>query len=186
MLAFAAARIGLQSGSLDSRNRTYLIIVRRIARNADGADRGACGIADQHATRIGNHTPAACGCEAGEKHRRLFGTLEQSSGTEAHAERAPGFAERDIEPQNAGLVLALESHQMPAGIQQSDGQRRKILLAALFQSGVENGSGLRKRQHDVPHFFWRRDQYTAWPEPSPCPKPAWLASSKQASVLSIN
>ena len=36
MLAFAAARIGLQSGSLDSRNRTYLIIVRRIARNADG------------------------------------------------------------------------------------------------------------------------------------------------------
>ena len=64
---------------------------------------------------------------------------------EAHAERAPGLAEGDVEAQQPRLVLALERDEMAAGIEHRDGERRAIGVAAFLERGVDDGGGLRKR-----------------------------------------
>jgi hypothetical protein len=64
---------------------------------------------------------------------------------EAHAERAPGFAEGDVEAQEARLVLALERNEVPTGIEHGDRERRAIGIAALLERGVDDGGGLRER-----------------------------------------
>ncbi len=102
----------------------------------------------KHAARIGNHASAACRGERGEEHRRLLGALEQRARPEAHAERAPGLSECDIEPQNARLVLALERDQMPAGIQHRDREWLQISCRGRFS--------VRYRE------WWRLAQASAW------------------------
>jgi hypothetical protein len=64
---------------------------------------------------------------------------------EAHAERAPGLAERDVETQQARFVLALERDQVPASVEHGDGERRAIGVAALLERGVNDGRGLNER-----------------------------------------
>src|SRR5262249_59108043 len=66
-------------------------------------------------------------------------------GAEAHAERAPGLAEGDVEAQEAGLVLALERDEVPAGVEDGDGERRAIGVAAFLERGVDNGRSLSER-----------------------------------------
>ncbi len=70
--------------------------------------------------------------------------LAKRARAETHAERAPGFAESDVEPQNAGFVLALERDEMAAGIEHGDGERREIAVAGFFQGDVDDGGGLRE------------------------------------------
>src|SRR6516225_4244287 len=65
--------------------------------------------------------------------------------SEAHAERAPGLADGDVEAQEAGLVLALERDQVPAPVQHGDGERRAIRVAAFLERGVDDGRSLGKR-----------------------------------------
>ena len=69
----------------------------------------------------------------------------QRARAEAHAERAPGLAEGDVETQQARLVLALERDQVPAGVEHGDGERRAIGVAALLERGVDDGRGLSER-----------------------------------------
>src|SRR4029077_12844568 len=65
--------------------------------------------------------------------------------TEAHAERAPGLAEGNVEAQEAGLVLALEGDQVSAGVEHADGQRCAIGVAACLERDVDDGRSLSKR-----------------------------------------
>ena len=71
--------------------------------------------------------------------RILPRAVSELARAEAHTERAPRFAVGDVEAQDARLVLALERHQMPPGIEHRDRQRRAVGLAAFFQSGVDDG-----------------------------------------------
>src|SRR5215510_9754634 len=137
-----AARIGLQAGGLDPGDGAGFVLVRRVAGNAGRADDVAIGIADENAARIGNQPAAAGGGQRGEELRRVGGALEQGARAEAHAERPPGFAEGDVEAQDAGLVLALEGDEMAAGVEYGDGQRRAVGVAAFLQRGVDDGAGL--------------------------------------------
>src|SRR6516164_3577464 len=131
-------RIGFQSRRLDAGNRAHLVFVRSVARNAAGADDIAGAVAYQDAARIGDHATMACRRQHREKLRRLGRAAGERARAETHAERAPGFAERDVEPQDAGFVLALERDEMAAGIEHGDGERSEIGLARLFQGDVDN------------------------------------------------
>jgi hypothetical protein len=111
----------------------------------DRADDVAGRVPDQHAAGIGDHAPAARRRQHGEELRSLGRAPRKRARAEAHAERAPGFAEGDVEAQEPRLVLALERDEVPAGIEHGDGERRAIGIAALLERGVDNGGGLRER-----------------------------------------
>src|SRR5262245_1232407 len=96
-LSLRAARIGLEAGSLDAGERAELVVVGRIAGNADRADDVATGIADQYAARIGDDAAAARGRQHVEELRRVGRTLGERARAEAHAERAPRLSVGDVE-----------------------------------------------------------------------------------------
>src|SRR5262249_33922306 len=141
-LRLAAARIGLETRRLDAGDRTGLVLVGRVAGNADRPDDVAARVADEHAARIGNEPATAGGRQRREELRRVGGTLEQGARAEAHAERAPGFAVRDVEAQDARLVLALECDQVAAGVEDRHGQRRAVGLAPVLERDVDYDTGL--------------------------------------------
>src|ERR1051326_1069428 len=140
--------IGLQPGRFDAGDGAHFVLVGGVAGNAAGADDVAVGIADQHAARIADHAAAARRRQHGEELRRLRRTARQGGRAETHAERAPGFAEGDVETQDAGFVLALERDQMAAVIEHRDGERSQIVVAAFLQRDIDDGGSLRKRDHD--------------------------------------
>src|SRR5438552_1476635 len=78
-----------QPRRLDAGNRTYFILVRRIAGNTAGAQQVAAGVADYYATRIGDHASAACRGQHSEKLRSFCRAAGERARTEAHAECAP-------------------------------------------------------------------------------------------------
>src|SRR5258708_27991648 len=96
------ARIALQSSGLDAGDRAGLILVGRVARNPDRPDDVAAVVADQHAARIGDHTPAARRIECIEELGRIGGALEQRARTEAHAKSAPSHTTGDVVNKDAG------------------------------------------------------------------------------------
>src|SRR5499433_2553911 len=138
-------RIGFEPRRLDTGDGAGLVAVGRIAGNADRADDVARRGSDQHAAGIGDHAPFAGGREHGEELRSLRRARGERARAEAHAERAPGLAEGDVEAQEAGLVLALERDQVPARVEHGDGQRRAIGIAAFLERGVDDGRSLSKR-----------------------------------------
>src|SRR4029450_12154702 len=87
--------ISLKPRRLDAGDRAGLVAVRRVAGNADRADDVASSVSDQHAARIGHHAYVARRRQHGEELRRLGRSRSQRARAEAHAERAPGLAERD-------------------------------------------------------------------------------------------
>jgi hypothetical protein len=56
----------------------------------------------------------------------------------------PGFAECDVEPQDAGLVLPFEGDEVAAGVENRDGERRATRLSGLLEGAVHDGAGLRE------------------------------------------
>src|SRR3979490_3505771 len=84
-----AAGIGFESRCFYTRDGAGLVLVGGVARDADGADDVAAGVADQHAARIGDDAPAARRRPHGEELRRAGGALRQRARAEAPAERAP-------------------------------------------------------------------------------------------------
>src|SRR3954447_18239098 len=94
-----ATGIGFESGGLDTRDGAGLVLVGSIPRDADRADDLAAGVADQPAARSGDDAPAARRRQHGEELRRTRGALRERARAEAHAERAPGLAIGDVEPQ---------------------------------------------------------------------------------------
>src|SRR5262249_50096481 len=133
------------------------VLVRGVAGDAGRADDVALGIADEHAARIGHEPAAAGGGERGEELRRVGGAFEQRARAEAHAERAPRFAERDVETQDARFVLALEGDEMAAGIEDRNGERRAIGLAPFLQRDVDDGAGLGKGESRHGNSRWGQE-----------------------------
>src|SRR5262249_24336246 len=138
------SRIGFEPRRLDAGDGAGLVAVGRIAGNADRADDVARRGSDQHAAGIGDHAPFAGSREHGEELRSLRRARGERARAEAHAERAPGLAEGDVEAQEARLVLALERDQVPARIEHGDGQRRAIGVATFLERGVDDGRSLSK------------------------------------------
>src|SRR4051812_26071127 len=134
----------LQPRRFDPGDRAHLVLVRDIARDADCAEHRATRILDQHAARRWHQPALRDGGQRSDEDRVLCGALRKLARAEAHAERAPGFSIRDVETQNAGLVLTLERDEMPARVEHSDSQRRAIRLAAFLQRGINDGGSLRK------------------------------------------
>ncbi len=94
----------------------------------------AAGVADQYAARIGDHAAAARRREHGEKLRGFRGAARERARTEAHAERAPGFGEGDVKPQNAGFVFALERDEMAAASSTATVSGARLLSRAFFSA----------------------------------------------------
>ena len=88
---------------------------------------------------IADHAAAAHRRQHGEELRRVGRALGERARAEAHAERAPGFAEGDVEAQDSRLVLALEGDEMPAGIEHRDRERLEFLVAAGLEGDVDDG-----------------------------------------------
>src|SRR5205085_2377898 len=65
---------------------------------------------------------------------------------EPHAERAPGFARRDLGPQQARPVLALHRLELAAGVEHHHGQRLQVQVAAFFQRLVDDDRSLGEGQ----------------------------------------
>src|SRR5262249_14007205 len=139
------SRIGFESRRLDAGDRAGLVAVGGIAGNADRADNVARRGSDQHAAGIGDHASIAGGRQHSEELRGLRRARGERARAEAHAERAPGLAEGDVEAQEAGLVLALERDQVSAGVEHGDGQRRAIGVTAFLKRGLDDGRSLSKR-----------------------------------------
>ena len=135
----AAAGIGLEPRRLDAGDGADLVVVGGVARDADRADDVAVGIADQHAGGIADHAALAHRRQHGEELRRVGRAFGERARAEPHAERAPGFAEGDVEAQDSRLVLALEGDEMPAGIEHRDRERLEFLVAAGLERDVDNG-----------------------------------------------
>src|SRR5215217_872528 len=96
----SAARVRLQPRGLDPGDGADFVLVGGVAGNADRADDIAAGVPDEHAARNRHQTALAHHRERPEELRVLGGTAGQRTAGKAHAERAPGFAEGDVEAQN--------------------------------------------------------------------------------------
>src|SRR5262245_59309764 len=123
-------------GRGNPRDRAGLVLVRHVARTADGADDRAAGaVANQHATGRRNDAPVRHGVERREERlllRSLLGhAAREGSRAGAHPECAPGLAHGDLRTDDAGAVLAGERLQMSAGVQDRDRQRRAAGLTPL-------------------------------------------------------
>src|SRR5215467_4661985 len=133
------AGIGSEASGLNAGDGTYLVVIGSVAGDADRTDHVAILVPDQDAGRAWHQTPAAhrrkrrverrlLGCAAGERAR-----------AEPHAERTPGFPERDVKTQDAGLVLPLERDEVPAGVEHGDRERHELVLAPGLERGVDDG-----------------------------------------------
>ena len=129
----ARSRVGFEAGGLDAGHRTGLVLVRDVARDAHGADHRAAGVADQHAAGHGHHAPVRHGVERREERvlLRVVGeALGEGPRADAHAEGAPGLAQRDLRAEDAGAVLAPEGLEVSAAVEDGHGQRCAARLAA--------------------------------------------------------
>src|SRR5882724_12989869 len=133
------AGIGREAGGLNARDGTYLIVIGGVARDTDRADHVAILVADQDARRARHQPPVAHRGERREECRLLGRAAGERARAEPHAERAPGLPERNVETQNAGLVLTLECDQMPAGVEHRDRERHELVLAPGLERGVDDG-----------------------------------------------
>ncbi len=99
--------------------------------------------ASRISTPLGTGTtrPPLAGREGAHEGRRCGGTGRPARRAEAHAERAPGLAEGDVEPEDAGTVLALERHQVAALHRALRHSAGRTLLAPLAQGGGDDGVG---------------------------------------------
>src|SRR5215467_1719792 len=119
----ADARIGLEAGRLDAGYPAFLVVLRSVAGDPDRADDLVCAVADQNPANDRHEPAAARRRERGEEQLRARRAPGERPPAEPHAEGCPGLAEGDVEPEDAGLVLALEGDEMPAGIEHGDGKR---------------------------------------------------------------
>ena len=94
----------------------------------------------------GTARPWLVAASAVDERRRLRRALGQFARAEAHPERAPRLAVRDVETQEARPVLALEGDEVPAGVEHGGGQRREPPPAPLGERRGDQRRSLRERQ----------------------------------------
>ena len=108
-------------------------------------------IADENASDHRHKPAAACGRERREEKLRARRPAGKRASTKAHAQSRPGFSERDVEPQDPGFVLTLESDQMASGVEHRHAQWLKIRGAGSLKRHIDDDGSLRERQrHDGP------------------------------------
>ena len=108
---------------------------------ADGDVIGAVGISgdtgvNDEACALARHGDGSD--EGGE----FGGAISQFAGAKTHAERPPCLAKGDMVAGKPCPVFALKGNQMPARIQHSDRQRRKIVFSPFGDGRVDNKVGL--------------------------------------------
>src|SRR5438876_178015 len=134
----------LQARGLDAGDRAGLVLVRCVAGNADRSQHFPGLALDQNSAGHRHHAAGADGGERIDEHRHLLRAIGELAGAEPHAQRAPGLGHGDVGPQDSRSVLALERHEMTAGIEHGDGERRAIRLASFFQRDLDDGAGRRE------------------------------------------
>src|SRR5262249_29235968 len=149
------ARIGLQPRRRDARDGTFLVVLGGVAGNADRANDIATRVLNEHAAGHWHEASLAHGRECRVELRLARGAARERARAESHAERAPGFAERNVEAQDAGLVLALEGDEVAACIEHGDCKRRELGLAPGLERDADEGGG-RVRGMAAPKFVGGR------------------------------
>ena len=130
----------LQSGGLDARDGADLIIVGRVAADADGAEQAAVAL-DQHAAGHRHQTALRHRIHGADEIGLFLGALEQRPRSHAQRKRAIGLAMRNLGPHQAGAILRRRDLHAAAGIQNGDDQRLQFLLDAFGERGIENLAG---------------------------------------------
>src|SRR5262249_38416243 len=133
------AGIGSEAGGLNTGDGTYLVVIGSVARDADRADHVAILVPNEDAGRAWHQPPAAHRRKCGVERRLLGCAAGECARAQPHAERTPGFPERDVETQDAGLVLALERDQVPAGVEHGDRERLEFVLAPGLERDIDDG-----------------------------------------------
>src|SRR5258708_8963828 len=109
------------------------VLLGEIAADAGRADDAAVAAADQHAAGHRDDPALRRVREGRNEGGGSGGTAGQFAAAETPAEDAPGFALRDLRPQDAGAVLPLEGEEVPAGIKHGGSERLQFQSAPLLQ-----------------------------------------------------
>src|SRR3954451_25017044 len=91
-------RIGRQAGGAYADDGGILVLLGGIAADADGADHGAGLVEHQHGAGHRDETAVGCDGERALEGWTFAQAVADGAARDPHAERAPGFAERDVGP----------------------------------------------------------------------------------------
>ena len=134
---------------MNAGNGRIFVLVGRIAADTDRANRLARGVERQHAARHRNKTAIGRRRDCALKRRAILQAIADGAARNAHAERAPRLADRDVSAQHAGAILPLQQNDGAAGIEHRDGERQQLCFAARLQRAVDDLFGRRERHRDL-------------------------------------
>src|ERR1700722_20799374 len=112
-----------ERGLLYSIDRTALVIVRVVAAHPDRTEYFPVGIQNEHAAGHRNDTALRGADQRGVKGWGARAPLRERAAAGPHSQRAPGLAHRNVRPEDARMVLPLESNQVAAAIENGDCHR---------------------------------------------------------------
>src|SRR5579864_9263802 len=143
--------IGFETGGGDAGDGADLILVGGVAANPDRADDVARTVTDQYTTWRRHDTSTRCFHQRRqEQPAAACCAPRELAPAKPHTERPPGLTPGDLVAKDARFVLALHRDHVAAGIEDDDGERVQVQLAALGDRRVDDDRGL--GQGYVAHF----------------------------------
>jgi hypothetical protein len=137
----------LEAGRLDASNRAGFVAVRSVTTHADGSDKFACLISDQHAAGYRHEISFRESDERIDEMRMALCSRGESAAPDSHVERSTGLATRDALAQEAGTVLADICNEAAAGVEDGDRHGRKGFRAGVTQAVLDDDLCVRERDH---------------------------------------
>src|SRR5262249_36854705 len=135
-----------QPGPSHTLDRAILVLVRRVAADADRADGGAARVEDEDSARDGDELTARGGDDGRDEVGAIAQALGDGARWDAHAESAASLALSDLHAQQSATVLALEGDQVAARVEHGDGERQEVLGTRGAKSAVNDRAGLLERE----------------------------------------
>src|SRR6185312_6025287 len=129
--------LSLQAGRLDSGHSGLLVILRRVAGDADRADDLAGGIRDDDAALLRRELAFGAGDECCEEAGIVLEALRQREAADAHGERAIGLGQRDLGPEEIGAVLALHRLGVAGIVEHDHAEWLEIALPRESEPGID-------------------------------------------------
>jgi hypothetical protein len=151
--------IASQPGGFDAFDGTVLVPVGGVAADADGADRPAVAVQDEHAARHGDELSLGGGGHRALESGPVLEPVANRARRDAHAESPACLSLGDAHAQRPAPVVALRGNDLAARVHDHHGQREHPLSPARGNGVGGDGGGLREgeRGHDVAksHDGWR-------------------------------
>lgn len=131
-------RVRSQTRALDADDRKALVVRTAVSADADSPHDLAILRTDEDASRIGQQASPGRNGKRRDEVGVVFGLLGQRAAGFAHRDSAPGLADRDVGPEHARAVLALERLEVAALVQDGDRKRLRPGVPALPKDPVDD------------------------------------------------